>query len=196
MWKSCRVGINDSNVTPSRLERNLHYVLDKCVPGWKLVSIFEGDDLSVPNVEYYMLGELDDARDKFLSLYPNATWPEVDEEALAERKAAEAEVAKVKAEEAAHTKRLIETFDEVRYWAKESYAAMRLAEKSLEGAKRGGVLKQDDTKVREAQRAYNQAKAEDDQCRSKADARQRVQVQRLADGLPVYGPDEGPERLG
>ncbi len=88
LLQSCRDGINDSNVTIPKLIRNLENVLNKCAPGWKVVSKWEDDDDA--NVEYYMLGELADRRVTFLSLYPNATWLEVDEEELDRREATEA----------------------------------------------------------------------------------------------------------
>ncbi len=56
--------------------------------------------------------------------------------------------------------------------------------------------RQDDIKLLKAKHAYDLAKTENDRCRAAQNARQRVQVKRLEDGLPVYGPDEGPELLG
>ena len=191
LWDMCRAGVNDSNVTVPKLERNLHNVLDRCVPGYELVTEWVDEE----KVEFYVLGELDDARAQFLSRYPNATWPEVDQDALAVRTAAEVEAAEVEAEKDAHYRRMLETFPEVKDWARESYTALCEAERSLEVAKRGGVMKWNDVKVREAEQELKLAQAEDDRCRAAQGARQRVQMQRLKDGLPVYGPDEGPERL-
>lgn len=193
-WQLCRVGVNDSNVTPRRLERNLRYVLDKFVPDWELDSVYEGDDLSVPNVEYYMLGELDDARATFLGHYPNATWPAVDEEVLAKRRAAEAEVAKVKAEEDADFKRMMETFPEVRPWSAETGKAVGVAERRLAELK-SGRHKIDDDAVANARAEVHRAQAADEVIRKAQRARQQVQMKRLEEGLPMYGPDEGPERL-
>ncbi len=92
LLQACRDGVNDSNVTHQKLVRNLHNVLNKCVPGWEEVSKWEadGDGSTGKDVEYYMLGELADRRVTFLGLYPNATWPEVDDEELDRREATEA----------------------------------------------------------------------------------------------------------
>lgn len=130
LWALCKVGINDSNVTHERLLRNLHNVLDTYVPGWEIVSLYEPDDDSRKKAEYYMLGELAAACATFLSHYPNATFPDLDEEMLVERR--EADVV-------------------------EETISMDIRGISLE--------------------------------------RQQVQIQRLLDGLPVYGYREGPDRL-
>ena len=193
-WQSCRIGINDTNVTLERLGRNLHQVLDKFVPGWKVASIYEGDDLSVPNVEYYMLGELDDARARFLGIYPNATWLEVDEEVLAKRREAEAEVAKAEAAKEADYRRWAETLPEVLPWYAETGKAAVTAEHLLDKLKSGshGI---DKDAVDRARAEVHRTRAADDVIRQAAMARQEVQKKRLEDGLPMYGPDEGPERL-
>ena len=92
------VGINDTNMTYARAERNLTGVLNKCLPNHDVEDGWVGEKKAT----FYILGDLEDARDGFLKIYPHSTWPQVDEDAMVDIRAAEAK----EAEERAYWKRI------------------------------------------------------------------------------------------
>lgn len=192
----CRRGVNDSNVTLDRVKRNLHNVLDRCVPDYKIVSGYEGEE----KVQYYTLGELGAASDRFLSLYPNATFPEVDEDALAKRREAEAAEHEVELEERAEYKRWEAAFNETRYWAERPKHRLADAKRALESAQvaerakapEGNQGNQGAPAIVEAQEEVKLAEHALGAAEAAKRPRQLAQIKRQEDGLPMYGPDEGP----
>lgn len=189
----CLTGVADTNVTPDRLERNLHNLLETCAPGWELVATYIDDE----KVWFYQLGDLDVARENFLARHPNATWPEIDEDAMAARDASDALEQEAKAKKDAPDERLLKTWPEVKGWVDKARNVLREAESRLklaEKANRGGP--DNDPALVQAQENHAQAQAALKKAGAAQLARQRVQVKRLEDGLPMYGPDEGPELLG
>ena len=188
-----RTGINRATATPGWYDRTLKGLLERLVPGHEIVQKWDGEDMDAKKVDWFKFPELDDVRASVLAVQPNAIWPPDDEEGMKAMAAAEAEALALKAEEKAHTARLRETWPEVQGWDHETYAALSSAERALERAKSAMHLHKDDggrgaKAVSEAQSVMARAKAADEAMRAAMWARQKMQMQRIKDGLPLLEP--------